>query len=166
MNISRPKGTRLAALLLAALMLLGGCNSGARAREWATAAEQGRWQARYLIVFHQDDGDIEMTVEETRGETLVLDITMPRGAMRLEYDRDKMLLDLDAGNLQWQDDSPPIPYYTLTELARQVAAAPELGFKGGWTECKDYRVMVKGGVPKEASYLSEWTLYVEEFKWD
>ena len=74
-----------------------------------------------------------------------------------------MLLDLDAGNLQWQDDSP-IPYYTLTELARQVAAPRSWALKEA-DECKDYRVMVKGGSP--SSLLSvRVTLYVEEFNWD
>lgn len=165
MKISWLKGMALA-VLLAALMLWAGCNSAARTRDWANFAEERHWQATYRIVFHQDDGDVEMTIQETRGETLVLDITAPRGSMLLEYDSGKLLLDFDAGKLHWQDDPPPIPYYTLTELARQIAAAPELDYKGGWTECLGYRVMVRGGAPREVSYLSEWTLYVEEFKWD
>lgn len=157
---------RLGMLLLVAIMLLGGCNSAARAKDWAKSAEQRYWQARYRIIFHQDDEDIEMTIQETGGETLVLDITMPRGSLLLEYDSDKLLLNLDGGNLHWQDIPPPIPYYTLTELAKQVNSASELASNGGWTEFMGYRVMVKKGAPIEVSYLSEWTLYVEEFKWD
>ena len=157
---------RLGALLLAVAMFLGGCNPGARARDWAKTAENQVWHARYRLVFHQKDGDLEMRVLESRGETLTLDIEIPRGSLRLEYGSDSLLLNLDAGNLEWQDIPRQIPYYTLTALARQITAALELETRGEWAELLGYRLRVKGGAPTEAGFLSEWTLYVEEFVWE
>lgn len=157
---------RLGALLLAAAMLLGGCNPASRAREWAKSAENETWHARYRLLFHQKDGDLEMLVQESRGEILVLDIQMPRGALRLEYGSDSLLINLDAGHLEWQDIPCQIPYYTLTELARQIAVSQELASQGEWAELMGYRIKVKEGAPTEAGFLSEWTLYVEEFVWE
>lgn len=157
---------RLGALVLAAALLLGGCNPVSRARDWANSAETESWQARYRIFFHQQDGDLEMTVLESRGETLVLEIQTPQGSLGLEYGSDNLLINLDEGSLEWQDLPCQIPYYTLTALAGQIAAARELDTQGEWAELMGYRIKVKGGAPVEAAYLSEWTLYIEEFVWE
>ena len=151
--------------LLVALLLLGGCNPANRAQEWAETAVSQNWQAKYRLVFHQKDADLEMLVRESRGETLVLDIQMSRGTLRLEYDGDALLVDLDEGDLQWQDVPRQVPYYTLSEIARLLAAAPELTLQGEWVEHQGYRLKVKKGLPLEAELAPEWSLYVEEFIW-
>ena len=156
---------KLCALLLMAALLLCGCSPAARARDWAGRAADETWQARYRIVFHQKDKDVEMTVQESRGETLVLDITMPGGSLRLEYSGDCMLINLDGGGLEWQEIPYQIPYYTLSELARQINSAPQLDTQGDSAAIHGYCLKVKAGAPVEAAYLSEWTLYVEEFNW-
>lgn len=156
---------RLGALLLAAALLLGGCNPASRARDWATRAVDETWQARYRVLFHQEDKDLEMTVQESRGETLVLDIIMPGGSLRLEYGSDSMLIKLDEGSLEWQDIPCQIPYYTLTELALQIAASQQLATQGDWAASQGYRLKVKAGAPVEAACLPDWTLYVDEFIW-
>ena len=103
---------------------------------------------------------------ETQGEYLVLDIQMPLGSIRLEYGPEGLLIDLDKGDLSWLDVQHNIPYYSLAELARYFALARELNTQGDWAELTGYRLKVKGGVPTEAAYLSEWTLIVEEFVWE
>lgn len=168
MQMIKKKATakRLIWWVLAAALLLAGCNPAAQVRDWAKTAESGTWHARYRLFFHQKDGDLQMLVQESKGETLVLEIQAPRGSLRLEYGPEKFSLDLDRGNLQWQELPQQIPYYSLIELARQLVEASTLAVQGEWVEYMGYRLKARGGAPVEVGYLSEWTLQVEEFIWD
>lgn len=154
------------ALVLALALLFTGCSPASRAQEWAEQAEAGTWVARYRIDFHQQDGDLSMNIWESKAETLVLDITMPTGTLKLEYGPDNLLLDLDDGQLQWEDFARQPPYYCLAELSWHIVAAGELASSQEWAEFLGYSVKVEQGRPLEIKYESEWTLYVEEFYWN
>lgn len=158
--------SKLLILLMAISLLTAGCNPASRAKEWAEQAVAQTWVAQYRITFHQQDEDLVMNVREERGETLVLDITMPNGSLRLEYGADNLLIDLDRGGLVWEDFARQAPYYTLSELSRQIVAAGELNNKEDWAEVLGYYVQVKNGMPALVRYQSEWTLEVEYFRWN
>lgn len=153
-------------LLLTAAVLVSGCSPSSRAADWATHAGSQCWQAKYTIVFHQVDEDIRMTVHESRGETLVVDVTMPSGSLCLEYNADNLLINLDRGELEWADPVRQPPYYTLSELSRQIAAAAKPGNDGEWASAGGYLVKVKDGIPTEVKYQTDWTIYVQEFIWE
>ncbi|MGI6365535.1 MAG: hypothetical protein ACOX2G_07315 [Bacillota bacterium] len=153
-------------ILLVLGLLIAGCSPASRAKTWAEKAAAETWVARYRIDFHQQDGDLSMEVWEARAEALVLDITMPSGTLRLEYGPDNLLLNLDQGELEWEDFPRQPPYYCLAELSRQILAAGELANFQDWAEFQGYSLKIEGGKPLEVKYLSEWTLYVEEFYWN
>lgn len=154
----------LVILLTGALLL--GCSPASQAVKWAERAEIKGWQARYRIVFHQADGDMEMLIQEEQRDILVLDITMPSGSMRLEYGPDNLLINLDQGNLDWEDQLQEPPYYALSQLAKRIATGIILAVDRDWVSFEGFRIRLENGGPKEASFLDEWTLYVEEFLWD
>ena len=154
------------ALALILGLLLAGCSPASRAQDWAERAAAETWVARYRIDFHQQDGDLSMSIWESKAETLVLDITMPTGALRLEYGPDNLLLDLDDGQLQWEDFARQPPFYCLSELSRRIVAAEELTNSQDWAEFLGYSVKVEEGKVLEIRFESDWTLYVEEFYWN
>lgn len=154
------------ALALILGLLLAGCSPASRARDWAERAAISTWSARYRIDFHQQDGDLSMSIWESKAETLVLDITMPTGALRLEYGPDNLLLDLDDGQLQWEDFARQPPYFCLAELSRRIVDAEELTNSQDWAEFLGYSVKVEEGKVLEIRFESDWTLYVEEFYWN
>ena len=152
--------------LLLAVGVLAGCSVASRAHDWGEKAVDGNWTAEYRIFFHQSDGDIEMTVKETRGSTLVFDIVMPSGTLRLEYDDENMLIDLDQGGLEWEDFSRQPPYYSLSELARQFYNPDLLISEGDWVTVGGYNVLMVRGEPQEVKWGPEWTMYVDKFDWN
>lgn len=156
---------RLLACFLAAAIFFSACSPASRCQNWAAAATDANWQARYRLLFHQKDGDLELQVVESRGETIVLDIQGQGGSIRLEYSPDKFSIALAEGDLWWEDFPRQVPYYALSELARQFADAEKLSAQGDWATLAGFRLRVKKGVPMEASFLQEWTLSVEEFNW-
>src|SRR5690554_3753712 len=151
-------------ILLMLLVLVSGCNPAARAQQWAERALSETWNAQYRVVFHQEDQDIEMVVHEFRGENLVLDINMPNGSLSLEYGQD-FALNLDQGQLEWEDFPRQPPYYTLSELSQQVAAA-EIASQGDWANVAGYSVRIEEELPVEIKWEDQWTLYVESFLWE
>jgi hypothetical protein len=90
---------------------------------------------------------------------------MPSGTLRLEYDDENLLINLDQGNLEWEDFSRQPPYYSLGELARQIVAAATLNTDGDWVIIEGYSLKMDRGVPAEVKWGSEWTLFVDSFKW-
>jgi len=157
---------KMMVLLIIAGVMISGCNATSRAMDWAEQAVSRSWQAQYRIVFHQEDEDIEMTVREFRGETLVLEIDMPNGSLRLEYGKDNLLIDLDQGGLEWQDYPQQAPYYTLSQLSLQIIALEKLEGSGQEAIADEYMVLMERNFPKEVKWMTEWTLYVDEFHWN
>jgi len=154
------------AIILAVGALVVGCSPASRAVNWAEETAAKAWTAQYRICFHQKDGDIKMDIQETQAETLVLDITMPNGTLRLEYGPDNILIDLDQGGLEWTDFSRQPPYYSLSELSKRILIAGELGSEGDWASLDGYLIKVKDGIPTEVKYGSEWTIYLDSFIWN
>lgn len=152
-------------LSLVLVLVLMGCSPASKAVKWAERADLEGWQAEYKIVFHQVDEDIQMSVREVKGDTLTLDITMPSGSLRLEYG-DGLLIDLDQGGLEWEDQFQQPPFYALSELSRLVAAVSQLGRDGDWAIIDGYRIRLEDGLPVEIKYESEWTMSIEGFDWD
>lgn len=156
---------KVLALVMAVGVLIAGCSVASQAMNWAEEAVIEGWTAEYQILFHQEDRDVEMLVQETQGDTLVFEILMPSGTLRLEYD-DRLLIDLDQGNLEWEDFSRYPPYYGLSELARQIMAMDKLERDGDWALVEGYTVKMDNGLPVEVKWGSEWTLYVKSFEWN
>lgn len=153
------------ALVLALAFLVGGCSPSARAKDWAEKASAGTWTAQYRIEFHQEDGDLSMCVRESRAETLILDIEMPSGTLCLEYGPSKLSVNLDQGQLEWEDFARQPPYYSLTQLSQLLLATGELINAQDWAVGQEYSLKMKDGFPLEVKYGTEWTLYVDEFHW-
>lgn len=152
-------------LSLVLVLVLMGCNPASKAVKWAERADAERWQAEYKIIFHQMDEDIQMSVREVNGETLTLDITMPSGSLRLEYGGG-LLINLDQGGLEWEDQFQQPPYYALSELSRLVVSVSQLERDGDWAVIDGYRLRLEDGLPVEIMYESEWTMYIETFSWN
>jgi len=152
--------------LLLAVGLVAGCSVTSQATDWAGKAVERSWTAEYRILFHQSDGDIEMTVQESRDSTLLFDIAMPSGTLRLEYDDENLLINLDQGNLEWEDFSRQPPYYSLGELARLIAAQATLNSDGDWVIIEGYSLKMEQGIPTQVKWGIEWTLFVDNFKWN